>query len=123
MLSSRVRVVFGTVAAVGALTISGVAAAATIDQPGGPTGAHPITTNPTMPKRVEVGVAFTPLKKGISCDDWQSIINGDLTNVDDALHAGDSGAVTQALSTYGKDVNAAQSDGCFVDYIGGDYDF
>jgi hypothetical protein len=118
MFSSKLRVVLGTAVAVGALSVTGVATATFIRPPSGGTTPQPIKTNPTMPKRVAVGVAWGGghLKQSI-CDDWEAVLNDDLDRVWTAAQNPpdyEDATLGSAVDQYEKDKNSALEDGCFV---------
>jgi hypothetical protein len=113
MFRSRLRVVVGMVAAVGALSVTAVAGATIIPGPGGGTTPQPIKTNPTLWKLVQVGVAFgDPVKQQAVCDGWEDTLNHDL---DVFGNAGDNKDKREgAYNQYKDDYNKALEEGCFV---------
>jgi hypothetical protein len=111
MFSSKLRVVVGTAAAVGALSITGVATATFIQPPGGGTTPQPIKTNPTMPKSVAVGVAFGGPEKLDVCATDEAQLTDDLGRY---WRAKDPITKTAAKIDHESDLDAALNDGCFV---------
>ena len=113
MFRSKLRVVVGMVAAVGALSVTGVAGATIIAGPGGGTTPQPIKANPTFPKLVQVGVAFgSGVKQQSICDGWEDTLNNDLKTLGSAGDNQDK--IDGAVNQYNDDENAALDAGCFV---------
>ena len=113
MFRSELRVVVGTVAAAGALSVTGVAGATIIPGPGGGTTPQPIKTNPTVPKLVQVGIAFgDPVKQQSVCDDWENKLNQDADTLSKAGNNDDKRE--GAFNQYMDDQDAALDAGCFV---------
>jgi len=111
MFRSKLRVVVGTVAAAGALSVTGVAGATIIPGPGGGTTPQPIKTDPTMPKGVSVGVAFGGPEKLDVCAGDEYKLTDDIGRYGRAKNATDKIA---AKVDYESDLDAALNDGCFV---------